>query len=423
MSPPADAPSGIHRVPRARLWHRRFLAAGASGLLLAIPLCFMALFAVIPAAACFFASLGAAVALWSTGQSPGDSARERIVDRLTTGGALLATGTVLTILANTELYFLWLILAGLLVVESMILAPPWRARGAVQLAVLVAALVGVPLGVAAHRPATAWSAIFRNDPRHLRLLLAGGADPNAGIDGDPLLGLALGHGMDVRLVQLLLSHGANPNARLHSSGDAPLLVGAPGASAQAIERLLEAGADPNAADRNGRTAVFAAADSGNHDVLELLAGRGARLDARDESGRTALFEASRRDTAELLLRLGVDLQATDVRGRSALFVAVAQWAPVAGLLVERGLSVNSRDARGRTPLFALAEDGGGPEESYRAGGYGYRTAEWLIASGADLGARDADGKTAADRAEARGRAALAGLLRPNGKSRRPGANP
>lgn len=422
MSPPADAPSGIHHVPRARLWHRRFLAAGAGGLLLAIPLCYMFLFAAIPAAACFLASLGAAVALWSRGRSPGDSARERLIDGLTTGVVLLVTGSVLTILANTELYFLWLVLAGLLVAESLILAPPWRARGAVQLAVLVAALVGVPLGVAAHRPATAWSAILRNDPRHLRLLLAGGADPNARIDGDPLLGLALGFGRDIRLVQMLLSHGANPNAR-HAGDDAPVLVGAPGAPAQAIELLLDAGADPNAADRRGRTAVFAATHSGNRDVLELLARRGARLDTRDVSGRTALFEAGSRDTAELLLRLGVDLHATDVRGRSALFVAVAQSAPVAGLLVERGLSVNSGDARGRTPLFELAEGGGGLEESYRAGGYGYRTAEWLIASGADLAARDADGKTAADRAEARGRAALAGLLRPHGKPRRADAKP
>jgi ankyrin repeat protein len=50
---------------------------------------------------------------------------------------------------------------------------------------------------------------------------------------------------------------------------------------------LELGADINAANSMGLTALLGAANRGSNDVIEFLASKGARLDVKDREGRTA----------------------------------------------------------------------------------------------------------------------------------------
>jgi hypothetical protein len=61
---------------------------------------------------------------------------------------------------------------------------------------------------------------------------------------------------------------------------------------ESIKLALDAGADINAVDSNGRSALFGAAQQGFDKVVEFLAARGAQVDLRDRNGRTALDAAS-----------------------------------------------------------------------------------------------------------------------------------
>jgi ankyrin repeat protein len=133
----------------------------------------------------------------------------------------------------------------------------------------------------------------------MRLLLEKGADANlttrAGIN--PVMAAA-GLG----------SKEEDGTGRLKTEADA----------IESITLLLQAGADVNAADSNGRTALHGAAQKGYDRIVGFLAGRGARLDVKDRRGLTPLdaamglagnggFDGSRADihesTAALLRRL------------------------------------------------------------------------------------------------------------------------
>jgi hypothetical protein len=75
-------------------------------------------------------------------------------------------------------------------------------------------------------------------------------------------------------------------------------------------------------DRNGWTALMYAAYSGHLDVVEFLLNKGAQVNAVDENGRTALFYAAtgRKDTevVNVLIAYGADTTILDVDGNSYL---------------------------------------------------------------------------------------------------------
>jgi lysophospholipase len=66
-----------------------------------------------------------------------------------------------------------------------------------------------------------------------------------------------------------------------------------------VQRLLDGGARPDAADYNGRTALHVAAAGGERAIAALLVERGARRDARDEFGLTPEDLARRHQHWEL----------------------------------------------------------------------------------------------------------------------------
>ena len=57
---------------------------------------------------------------------------------------------------------------------------------------------------------------------------------------------------------------------------------------EAVKLCLEKGADVNAANSMGLTAVFGAANRGADDILAFLVDHGARLDVKDKQGRTPM---------------------------------------------------------------------------------------------------------------------------------------
>jgi ankyrin repeat protein len=105
---------------------------------------------------------------------------------------------------------------------------------------------------------------------------------------------------DTASMRMLLEYGADPNLPTFA-GTTPLMAAAgvnwvvaqtytesKDAQLDAIELCLALGADVNAANSMGLTALLGAANRGSNEIIELLAANGARLDVADKEGRTAL---------------------------------------------------------------------------------------------------------------------------------------
>ena len=127
---------------------------------------------------------------------------------------------------------------------------------------------------------------------------------------------------------------------------------------QAIQALLEAGADPTRS-----YAMHQAARRGDMDCVKILLRTGMSIDHRDEpDGHTPLMRAARDadlfETSDLesLLGLGADMRLLDKLGRSAMHHAAEGWSPSGvRFLAARGMSVLEKTSADQTPRD-LAQD-------------------------------------------------------------------
>lgn len=111
----------------------------------------------------------------------------------------------------------------------------------------------------------------------IAFLLERGANPNAkstDASGTAPLHLSV-EGGDVEATALLLSHKADPNIRLGMGSLTPLFFAAREGLVETAVQVLDAGADVNAKDQYGFTALHEAADKGHEQVVKLLLERGA----------------------------------------------------------------------------------------------------------------------------------------------------
>ena len=80
---------------------------------------------------------------------------------------------------------------------------------------------------------------------------------------------------------------------------------------------------------------------------------GANVNAKDENGKTALFFAKTKEQVKLLVDAGADINATDGYGCTALFFS--KKAEHTEALIDSGIDINKQDFRGRTALGTLIE--------------------------------------------------------------------
>jgi uncharacterized protein len=178
------------------------------------------------------------------------------------------------------------------------------------------------------------------------------ADPNSGYS---------------RTIRLLLRSGAQIEARDHdeSDGGTPLILAATYGETDAVNELLENGADPDAVDKYGDTALIAAACicaiidmPDTYESMKLLLKKHANPNLKNKAGMTALMAAvtwSRTDNMKLLLDHGANVDAKNNVGNTALMIAasggVIDLTPAVKLLIESGANIETRNRRGETALM------------------------------------------------------------------------
>jgi ankyrin repeat protein len=180
----------------------------------------------------------------------------------------------------------------------------------------------------------------------MRLLLEAGADPNASFgEGETVLMTAARTGRP-EPVTLLIQRGANVNAKERSFGETALMWAAGHNHGEVVTLLIKAGADREARSsllefpkvkvdlatmvttalpRGGMTALMYAARQGGLASATALADGGANLDAVDPDGLSALAIATINmhfDVAARLAEKGANPDVADSVGMGALYAAV-----------------------------------------------------------------------------------------------------
>jgi len=192
---------------------------------------------------------------------------------------------------------------------------------------------------------------------------------------------------DAARVGELAKGGADVNAR-NKDGTTALIVAIDKGYTDVVKALLEFGADVNLPDKKkGYTPLFFATDFGNLDVVRILLGAGADANARANDGHGPLSVAwDHPDIVKALLEAGADVNLKGKHdGGTAIFVAaMANNLEVVNIMVEAGADVNACANKGQTPLFMAWGD---PDIT-----------KALLEAGADVNVQSHNGDTALIRA-------------------------
>ena len=154
-------------------------------------------------------------------------------------------------------------------------------------------------------------------------------------------------------IKELLKKGADVNAS-NKYGDTALMMAVYNGHLEVVKYLAECGVDVNASDKHGRTALMNASENGHLEVVKYLVERGAQLDIQDKNGWTALIGAARGGYLEVvkyLVQNGADVNAQNKYGRTALMiVAYNGEIDVVKYLAENGANLRVIDKDGWTAL-------------------------------------------------------------------------
>ncbi|XP_038047951.1 death-associated protein kinase dapk-1-like [Patiria miniata] len=193
---------------------------------------------------------------------------------------------------------------------------------------------------------------------------------------------------DTQTVTRCIDEGVNVNAK-----DIPLLFArtplhyAAGSGYDVIcDLLLQAGADVNAVDKNGRSPLHYATKSGHIYICKaLIRTPRTSLELNDQFGDTPLLTAASWGNTlicEALIGVGANVSSKNKRGRTALHEASeAGHVDTCKALISAGASPFDIDQGCNTPLHLAAGSGGS------------RLCTMFMDKGADMSARNKDGNT------------------------------
>lgn len=258
-------------------------------------------------------------------------------------------------------------------------------------------------------------------------MLEAGTTPETPMSEESILRWAAenGHG---DIAQAILGKGADVNAA-DAQGRTALMLAVEKGHALVVQVLLSAGADVNAKDAQGRTAANRAQDNNFPLILQALTNAGATAEKSaapkpktpadssnstptptpaaaqkpvDNSNAKALIEAANGgDIAQVraLLAAGADPNSRNEKGYTPLMLAAASnYIEIVRLLLEKGADPNLQSVPGYTALMLATAEG--HDSIVRV----------LIERGANIRLKSANGKTALDLAQTLKNELLTGML-------------
>jgi ankyrin repeat protein len=261
---------------------------------------------------------------------------------------------------------------------------------------LVLSLASIPMVAASSEVA---DAAMKGNREAVRSLIQRKADVNAQqVDGSTALHWAV-QADDLETADLLLHAGAKP-AAANKDGATPLLLASVNGNAGMIEKLLAAGADANAPlTQFGDTALMMASRTGRIDAIKVLLDHGANVNAKEKWGDTTalMWAVSERhpEAVKMLIERGADLNA------HSKFVPPTTSRTYEGTIptdAKPDQKAQELSSGSLTPLMFAAREGD------------LDSARLLVAAGADINARDGDGKDALGLAIFNGNYAFADFL-------------
>ena len=193
----------------------------------------------------------------------------------------------------------------------------------------------------------------QNDPVLMRDLLM------RSIDMDKYYGKLRSN--DYRL-QILLDSEVNVNVNVEDTyGNTALISAASiGGFESAVNQLIKAGADVNAKNKRGETALICASMNEHEEVVEELIKARANIYARNNGGVTALMMACDRGHERVVSKLcaaGVDINAKDNTGLTALMIACERGKTVVveHLLKAIKIDIKAKNEKGETALIIACQ--------------------------------------------------------------------
>ena len=130
-------------------------------------------------------------------------------------------------------------------------------------------------------------------------------------------------------IRMLLRNGANPNAKRHVDGVTALMRASKRGHTQTVKALLDAGADVDAKNHSGFTALMFVRNGGT-EIVQILLDAGADLDAKEHDGTTPLMAAAATGESEIvqaLVEAGAGVNAKNSKDYSALMLAEEEGYP------------------------------------------------------------------------------------------------
>ncbi|MDO5470147.1 MAG: ankyrin repeat domain-containing protein [Akkermansia sp.] len=186
----------------------------------------------------------------------------------------------------------------------------------------------------------------------------------------------------------LLNHGIAADTRVGKEAMPLLVMAAYTGRVEMVHTILKHGADPNASQKPGISALSVAAATNNAHMLDLLLAHGADKNFRALQGDSVLMLACSQnalDTIQLLLASKADPNLADANGVTPLIYSIARCQEphvVSLMLLEHGADPNARMKDGTTALIAAAMRNN------------VECTRQLLRYGADVSARDAEGHSA-----------------------------
>ena len=173
-----------------------------------------------------------------------------------------------------------------------------------------------------------------------------------------------------------------------------------------VRSLIKGGADVQARDGDGDTALHKAAIGGNLEVAKILIANGADVNTSNHYGTTPLMLAGETSMAELLVANGAMVSNKDTHLSPALLnAASAGYLNTLRFLISKGADIRSRGSQGTTALMQAA-----------SGGH-VEILDFLLDRGVEADVQDAGGYSALMYAAFNGRANCVELLLKRGANR------